>query len=207
MFTSSAKENQHSIHPLYRSLFIHPGEIYSEQNQSQTFRQFVNLQTFNFIKIDFKEPLDTSAIKELDAYILLQPSKRMSVSAEIMGIFREGFGANGQISFTRKNAFGNAEILNFSISGGFENLKQIDDDDFKIGSNIGPRLSLTFSAFISHAKNHQQHSKKRLPLKLPCRVISIINSAHNLLVILPISLSTTSGMKGNIKNMKSAFPT
>lgn len=142
-FISKGKSAFHPA-PLYRSLFIHPGEIYSEQNQSQTFRQFVNLQTFNFIKIDFKEPLDTSAIKELDAYILLQPSKRMSVSAEIMGIFREGFGANGQISFTRKNAFGNAEILNFSISGGFENLKQIDDDDFKIGSNIGPRLSLTF---------------------------------------------------------------
>ena len=130
----------------------------------------------------------------------------MSVSAEIMGIFREGFGANGQISFTRKNAFGNAEILNFSISGGFENLKQIDDDDFKIGSNIGPRLSLTFPRLFLMPKI-TNNIRKNATLKLPCRVISIINSAHNLLVTLPISLSTTSGMKGNIKNMKSAFPT
>ena len=87
----------------------------------------------------------------------------MSVSAEIMGIFREGFGANGQISFTRKNAFGNAEILNFSISGGFENLKQIDDDDFKIGSNIGPRLSLTFPRLFLMPKITNNIRKKRLP--------------------------------------------
>ena len=61
-----------------------------------------------------------------------------------MGIYREGFGGNSQLSFNKKNAFGNSEILNFTFSGGFENLKQIDENDFKIGSNIGPKLSLTF---------------------------------------------------------------
>lgn len=130
--------------PLYRGLFFKSGELYSHEKESQTFRQFANLQMFSFIKIDFKEVVDSNGIHLLNAYILLQPSNRMSISAELMGTYREGFGANGQISFARKNAFGNSEILNFSITGGVENLKQIDDDDFKLGSTIGPRLSLTF---------------------------------------------------------------
>ena len=142
-FISKGK-SQFNPAPLYRSLFIHPNQMYSQKKQSLTFRQFANLQMFSFIKIDYRELKDSINEKLLDAHVLLQPASRMSISAELMGIYREGFGANGQISFNRKNAFGSSEILNFSISGGFENLKQIDDDDFKIGSNIGPRLSLTF---------------------------------------------------------------
>ncbi len=130
--------------PLYRSLFLHSGELFSAKKQSLTFRQFANLQMFSFIKIEFKEVNDSSGENLLDAYILLQPSKRMSFSTELMGTYREGFGANGQISFTRKNTFGNAEILNLSISGLIENQKVIEENDFKFGSNIGPRLSLTF---------------------------------------------------------------
>jgi outer membrane protein assembly factor BamA len=87
----------------------------------------------------------------------------MSLSAELMGIYREGFGANGQISFTRKNTFGNSEVLNFSLSGGIENLKQIDDNDFKIGSNIGPRLSLTFPRLFMFSKITNNIRKNAVP--------------------------------------------
>ena len=159
-FISKGK-SQFNPAPLYRSLFMHPGEIYNHKKESQTFRQFANLQMFNFIKIDFKEQSDSSGINELDAYILLRPTKRMSISAELMGIYREGFGANGQISFSRKNTFGNSEVLNFSVSGGFENL--IDDDDFKIGSNIGPRLSLTFPRLFMLSKINNSIRKNAFP--------------------------------------------
>lgn len=161
-FISKGK-SQFNPAPLYRSLFVHPNEKYSYKKQSQTFRQFANLQMFSFIKIDYKEVEDTSDVKLLDVHVLLQPSNRMSISAELMGIYREGFGANGQISFNRKNAFGNSEILNFSISGGFENLKQVNDDDFKIGSNIGPRLSLTFPRLFLMPKVTKNIRKNAFP--------------------------------------------
>lgn len=161
-FISKGK-SQFNPAPLFRNLFMHPGEIYSHKKQSETFRQFANLQMFSFIKIDFREETDSSEIKELDTYILLQPAKRMSLSAELMGIYREGFGANGQISFTRKNTFGNSEVLNFSLSGGIENLKQIDDNDFKIGSNLGPRFSLTFPRLFMLSKITNNIRKNAFP--------------------------------------------
>ncbi len=150
--------------PLYRSLFIQSGDLYSQKKQSQTFRQFANLATFSFIKIDFKEVNDTSSnLKLLDTYVLLQPAKQISISSELMGTFREGFGANGQISFSKKNTFGNAELLNFSISGMIENLKDVSDNEFGIVSNIGPRLSLTFPRFFLLPKLTNSIRKNSFP--------------------------------------------
>ena len=87
----------------------------------------------------------------------------MSVSGELMGIYREGFGGNAQLSFNKKNAFGNSEVLNFTFSGGFENLKQIDENDFKIGSNIGPKLSLTFPRLFMFPKITKSIRKNSFP--------------------------------------------
>ena len=149
--------------PLYRSLFMHPNEPYNHSKENLTFKQFANLQMFSFIKIEFREVENKNGSKKLDVFILLKPAKRMSVSAELMGIYREGFGGNGQISFDKKNAFGNSEILNFTFSGGFENLKQVDENDFKIGSNIGPRLSLTFPRLFLLPKITKSIRKNSFP--------------------------------------------
>lgn len=149
--------------PISRSIFIYKNDLFSQRNQSLTFRQLANLQVFSFIKIEFKEARDSSGKKVLNTFILLQPAKRMSLSAELMGTFREGFGANGQVAFTRKNAFGNSEILNFSITAGIENLKQLDEDDFKIGSNIGPRLSLSFPGLFLLPKLTKSIRKNAFP--------------------------------------------
>lgn len=161
-FISKGKSNFNPV-PLYRSLFIQSGELYSQKKQSLTFRQFANLSAFSYIKINFKGTTANEEIKLLDAYILLQPSKRISVSAELMGTYREGFGANGQISFNKKNAFGNAELLNFSISGLIENLKDVSEDEFGIVSNIGPRLSLTFPRFFLLPKLTNSIRKNAFP--------------------------------------------
>tara|TARA_Y100001934_G_C12367515_1_gene784355 strand:+ start:363 stop:2636 length:2274 start_codon:yes stop_codon:yes gene_type:complete len=149
--------------PLYRSLFIHPNELYDHKKESLTFRQFANLQMFSFIKIEFKEVKNENGDKKLDAYVLLKPSKRMSVSGELMGIFREGFGGTAQLSFNKKNAFGNSEILNFTFYGGLENLKQGDEDDFNIVSTVGPRLSLTFPRLFMFPKITKSIRKSSFP--------------------------------------------
>ena len=49
-----------------------------------------------------------------------------------------------QISFDKKNAFGNSEILNFTFSGGFENLKQVDENDFVYVSSYNPTRELAY---------------------------------------------------------------
>ncbi len=163
VYILSKGKSKFNPNPLYRSLFIHPNELYSQKKESLTFQQFANLQMFSFIKIEFKETENKNGVKKLDVYVLLKPAKRMSVSGELMGIYREGFGGTGQISFNKKNAFGNSEILNFSFLGGFENLKQIEENDFRIGSNIGPRLSLTFPRLFLLPKTTKRIPKNSFP--------------------------------------------
>lgn len=163
VYMISKGKSKFNPNPLYRSLFFHPNEMYDQKKEALTFRQFANLQMFSFIKIEFKEVKDENGIKKLDVYVLLKPAKRMSVSGELMGIYREGFGGNAQLSFNKKNAFGNSEVLNFTFSGGFENLKQIDENDFKIGSNIGPKLSLTFPRLFMFPKITKSIRKNAFP--------------------------------------------
>lgn len=127
--------------PIFRSLFFKEGSYYNQKQQSITYRQISNLGMFTYIKIDHKKVKDSLGRKLLDVHILLGPAPKMAVSTEIMGIFREGFGLNGQILFTNKNAFKGSELLSFSISGGFEDLRT---DENRYATNIGPRLSLTF---------------------------------------------------------------
>lgn len=127
--------------PIYRSLFFKEGEYYNQKRQSITYRQLSNLNVFSYIKIDYKKEKDSLGRNTLDVYVQLGPASKMSISTELMGIFREGFGVNGQILFTKKNAFKRSEILTVSISGGFEDLRTSEN---RYASNIGPRLSVTF---------------------------------------------------------------
>lgn len=127
--------------PIYRSLFFKEGEYYNQKRQSITYRQLSNLNVFSYIKIDYKKVTDSLGRKILDVFVQLGPASKMSISTELMGIFREGFGVSGQVLFTKKNAFKRSEILTFSISGGFEDLRTSEN---RYASNIGPRLSVTF---------------------------------------------------------------
>lgn len=152
--------------PIYKSIFIKPGGQYSIDKYKTTYKQLVSLQMFGLIDIDFekistKDSLNTK--RELDVYIKLSPAKKMSVSAELMGTFREGFGANGQVAFSNKNPFGGSEIFEFSVSGGAEDLTTSTSDDKILGSNVGPRLSLRFPKFLFFPTLSDSISKSAFP--------------------------------------------
>lgn len=146
--------------PLYRSLFFHEGDYYNQKLESVTYRQFSNLNMFNYIKINHEESEDSLGNKLLDVVILLGPAPKMSVSTELMGIFREGFGLNGQIIYTNKNAFKGSEILSISVSGGFEDLGTTEN---RYATNIGPRFSLTFPRLFLFTKLTDKIRKNAFP--------------------------------------------
>tara|TARA_B100000795_G_C22788862_1_gene435932 strand:+ start:58 stop:2328 length:2271 start_codon:yes stop_codon:yes gene_type:complete len=146
--------------PIYRSLFFHEGDYYNQKLESITYRQLSNLGMFNYIKIKYEETKDSIGVSSLNVFILLSPMPKMSVSTELMGIFREGFGINGQIVFTNKNAFKGSEILSLSISGGFEDLRLSED---RYATNIGPRLSLTFPRFFLFKTINDKIRKNAFP--------------------------------------------
>lgn len=146
--------------PLYRSLFFYEGNYYNQKLESVTYRQFSNLGIFSYIKIKHEEIIDSLGHSLLNVIILLSPAPKMSVSTELMGIFREGFGVNGQVVFTNKNAFKGSEILSFSISGGFEDLGTTEN---RYATNIGPRLSLTFPRFFLFKTINEKVRKNAFP--------------------------------------------
>jgi outer membrane protein assembly factor BamA len=152
--------------PIYKSIFIKPEECYSINRYKTTYKRLVSLQMFGLIDINFDkvEPADsTDIIRDLDVHIRLSPSNKMGISSELTGTFREGFGANGAISFSNKNPFGGSEIFEFSISGGFENLSSASSKGKIIGSNVGPRLSLTYPSFLFFNRINKKLSKNAFP--------------------------------------------
>lgn len=152
--------------PIFKSLFLKPKDCYSINKYKTTYKRLVSLQMFGLIDVDFQkvEPLDSSqVVRDMDIHISLTPSKKMGISTELTGTFREGFGANGAVSFSNKNPFGGSEQFEFSIAGGVEDLSAASADGRIIGSNIGPRLSLTFPSFLFFNKINKQLSKNAFP--------------------------------------------
>jgi outer membrane protein assembly factor BamA len=152
--------------PIYKSIFIKPEDTYSINKYKTTYKSLVSLQMFGLIDVSFDKvaPLDsTDIVRQLDVQVRLSPSKKMAISTELTGTFREGFGANGGISFSNKNPFGGSEIFEFSISGGFEKLSAASSQGTIVASNIGPRFSLTFPSFLLFNKINEQLSKNAFP--------------------------------------------
>jgi outer membrane protein assembly factor BamA len=148
---------------LFRSNFIQPNEFYSVQAHNDTYRQFANLQLFRSIKITYDKIINDESYPELDVNILLSTSKFKSLSAEATVTFREGFGGNGQISYVQKNMFHKADIFDFSIVGGVENLKSSADNSRILGANIGPQFKWRFPGLLFLPGVTQQVRKNYFP--------------------------------------------
>lgn len=133
---------------LERSNFIQPGDYYSPQAHNDTYRQYANLQLFRSIKITYNKNSHDQTSPTLDVNILLSTSKFKSLSVEATATFREGFGGNGQFSYTQKNLFGKADVFEFSVVGGVENLKSSADNSRILGANIGPQFKLKFPGLL-----------------------------------------------------------
>ncbi len=162
----SKTESKFKPAPIYRSLFIKPEKMYSVSAHNTTYKQLLNLQMFSSINIYFEKTVvsdSTLVNRQLDVFVKLTPAKKMSISAEATATFREGFGANGQVSISSKNPFGGSEIFEFSIAGGFENLKSSTAEKRVIGANVGPRLSIQFPSLLFFPKLNATIAKNAFP--------------------------------------------
>ena len=152
--------------PIFRSLFIKPGEEYSIDNYNLSYKQLMSLGMFSIINIDYQkiQNNDSSSVRrDMDVYVHLTPAKKFAISTEATATFREGFGANGLISLSNKNFFGLSEIVDLRLSGGFENLQSSTSDGTIIGGNFGPRLSILFPSLLFLPKINAKIAKKAFP--------------------------------------------
>ncbi len=99
---------------LAHSVFIKPGRLFSDRARLRTHRLLMSLQNFKQAYIQYEEnKRDTT----LNANIYLIPEKRFSWkgTADFMHSNIHDFGVKGSMSFSAKNLFKGAEILNTSL--------------------------------------------------------------------------------------------
>ncbi len=134
---------------LTRSIFIKPGETYSDLNLELTRKHLRSLQSFKTIKINFEE----NEPNQLTANILLTPVKRFGLKFETEATHsnQKPFGFSGKTSFSNHNTFRGNEILQLSLQGSFLNSTTVNSSNFfnawEFGSDLSfkiPRISFPF---------------------------------------------------------------
>lgn len=139
------------LKPLARYVFLRPGKVYSLQNETLSYDRLYELNGFRNIKINYSV-VDSN---QLDVTYELVPRSRMSNEIEGEFAFSSGMsGFNLGNTFSHRNAFGGAEILELKLRYGVlfdprlpgSLSKKIFNNDFQVGVNlIVPRLMTPFN--------------------------------------------------------------
>ncbi len=107
---------------LTEQLLFQPGDIYNYERFVSTINEFQNLAMMTIRQFGYTEsgnPPDFEG-NTIPVYIFLQTLPKHSVSFNVFGLHRYGFGSGAGITYTNNNLFGGAENLQIGISGSFE---------------------------------------------------------------------------------------
>ncbi len=139
------------LRPISRYMFLRPGQLYSLKNENLSYDRLYEMNGFRNVKINYTE-VDSNL---LDVTYELIPRARMS--NQIEGEFTLSSGMSGfniGNTFSHRNAFGGAEILEVKLRYGVlfdprlpgSLSKKIFNNDFQVGVNlIVPRLMTPFN--------------------------------------------------------------
>ena len=131
----------HYIRPkiVTEMLDMYPDMLYSRSNHLATISRLERMSTFRFVTIKYDPVSDSSRM--LDATILLSPSKKLSLNAEINIVSKTNnfFGPGLKVTFKSRNFFKGAELFTANIHGRFET--QIAGNDkgntaYEVGTDL-----------------------------------------------------------------------
>lgn len=135
---------------LTNAVFIQKDSIYSDDNRTLTLRSLSNLRVFNYPNIQYVEDTVTKTLK---ANIILTPKDKYSfrANADFTHSNIMDFGIAGSTSFSIRNIFRGAEILELGLRGNIGSSKDLanPDDRFFNLSEVGADLRLTFPRLFS----------------------------------------------------------
>lgn len=111
---------------LRKSIFINPGDRFSDANTELTRQHLRNLNNFKVIRINYEE----IASNRLIAHILLTPKKRYGAKLELEATHsnQKPLGVSGKISFKNNNTFRGNEIFQVSLQGSFLNSVEFETE-------------------------------------------------------------------------------
>lgn len=112
-------ENKRNIRPsvLIQSTHIIPGRKYSDRSVERTYSSINSLSAVRYMDISFREVSED----ELDAFIVLTPSKLQSMSTDVEGTYSAGYwGLGGNINYSHRNIFKGSESLSLRGRAAYE---------------------------------------------------------------------------------------
>lgn len=130
---------------------LRSGELYSDQDVQNTYKNLGRLRALKYSNIRFHEVNEQDSAK-LDAYVLLAKSQNKSVAFEIEGTNSAGdLGAAASVSFNHRNVFKGSEGFNIKVRGAYEAITGLGSSQDYVNDNYmeyGVESSLNFPEFM-----------------------------------------------------------
>ncbi len=122
-FISSRQSPKYNNNRLLQTIFFKTGEHYEIEKADETNKRLSDLGTFKFININFDSVAFDSTLNryEVNAFVLLSPSKRQSLSVESEGTNQGGgLGVIANGDYRNKNTFSGFETFDIRPKIAFE---------------------------------------------------------------------------------------
>lgn len=122
IYLAKEPETQSKFQLLSGQLLYRPGDVYNHSLYLETINEFQNLgmlyiqrfgQHENQVQPDFSQPF-------IPSYFALETLTKHTISAELFGMKRYGYGTGFGIDYTNNNVFGKAENLSIGANASFE---------------------------------------------------------------------------------------
>jgi outer membrane protein assembly factor BamA len=139
------KERILKLDALVQNTYINPKSLFSDEAVEKTYQSLNSLGPIKYVNISFKEAENN----QLDCYIIIAPSKTVSLSTEAEGTYTDGYwGVAGNINYVQRNVFKGAETLSLTLRGAFEKQDSLWAQEY--GAQVGikfPRFIFPFGSY------------------------------------------------------------
>ncbi len=131
---------------LMKNCLIEPSQLYDIVSVERTYSRLSSLQLIKYINIRFSEkPGGTGRERPLDCYIVLTPNKKQRFTVDLEGTNTSGdLGVAGSLSYSHRNLFNGAEMLQMNFRGAYEALSANFNNDY---TELGGEVSLFLPNF------------------------------------------------------------
>ena len=104
---------------LTNAVFIEKGKLFSDNDRTLTSKALSNLKVFNYPNIEYtQDPADSTKTSLIaNIYLVNKPKFKWTPSIDVSTSDVQEFGISGNMSFTWRNVFKRAEILELSTRG------------------------------------------------------------------------------------------
>lgn len=143
-------ERDQKINPqaITRAILMKPDQLYSRERHTKSLNRIIGLGIFRYVDVRFHED---SVSNLLNARFLLSPLKKKSIRMQVEMVSKSNnfLGPGIDLTYTNRNIFGGAELLNISLNSSFETQISGQQNKPLNSFEVGLEGSLTIPRFLT----------------------------------------------------------